>query len=69
MRFSADEQPPPSPACCGRAGGVIPFVLIRVPVPLVVVTLLRCGRSVEPLSSTGLGVRLGPAPDDELSVV
>ena len=57
----------PSPACCGRAGGVIPGVLIRVPV--VVVTLLRCGRSVEPLSSTGLGVRLGPAPYDELSVV
>ena len=32
---------------------MIPGVLIRVPV--VVVTLLRCGRSVEPLSSTGLG--------------
>ena len=46
---------------------MIPGVLIRVPV--VVVTLLRCGRSVEPLSSTGLGVRLGPAPYDELSVV
>ena len=29
-------------SCCGRAGGVIPGVLIRVPV--VVVTLLRCGR-------------------------
>ena len=43
-----------------ETGGVIPGVLIRVPV--VVVTLLRCGRSVEPLSSTGLGVRLGPAP-------
>ena len=46
---------------------MIPGVLIRVPV--VVVTLLRCGRSVEPLSSTGLGVRLGPAPYDEFSVV
>ena len=46
---------------------MIPGVLIRVPV--VVVTLLRCGRSVEPLSSTGLGVRLGPAPYEELSVV
>ena len=50
---------------------MIPGVLIRVPV--VVVTLLRCGRSVcthvEPLSSTGLGVRLGPAPYDELSVL
>ena len=41
---------------------MIPGVLIRVPV--VVVTLLRCGRSVEPLSSTGLGVRLGPAPSE-----
>ena len=46
---------------------MIPGVLIRVPV--VVVTLLRCGRSVEPLSSTGLGVRLGPAPYDEFPVV
>ena len=46
---------------------MIPGVLIRVPV--VVVTLLRCGRSVEPLSSTGLGVRLGPAPYDELTIV
>ena len=54
-------------AARGRAGGVIPGVLIRVPV--VVVTLLRCGRSVEPLSSTGLGVRLGPAPYDELTAV
>ena len=43
--------------------------VVRVGVPVVVITLLRRRRAIEPTNTDGLGARLGAAADDELAVV